>query len=293
MKGAGLIENYSQFVAGVTINTAPGVLAMSADAFLERANDPRLGYTARRTVSSSRGEAACCDVIVEWDPVLGIAPVKIRAVTPRGQKNASFKRWLVVQLPPPQKRLLRLPTFVEYGDGVTCHPSGWLVFATGKDVRVHVGARTFGRTAPGVSPCSQLQPSPRAASRKGTKAPIASPRAPPLSPASSSSSLAASRDDANLTGITTLTLARLERNALGSIADVQRQLAIAAVAGTPLNQVAPEALKQAVEVRRSSGAFTEEQIVSAFKVIDSTTALRGCQHLRARREQLVSLSVFS
>ena len=116
----------------MTINTSPNAAAMPEDSVISQPSGPdkRL-YELSRTVNATRAEPLKCDITVSWDAALAIAPLRIHAVTPRESENGSFKRWVVVQLPPAQARNVKLPAFVEYGDPAACIPSGWVVFQTG------------------------------------------------------------------------------------------------------------------------------------------------------------------
>ena len=148
-------------------------------------------------------------------------------------------------MPPKDARAVKLPAFVEYGDPAGCTPSGWVVHQTGRDVRVHVGARSFGRAAPGavLAPGTQSAPTSRAPS-------------PPQSPRSGASR---AKEDTAKAPEESTTLAPLERHALGRLTDVQRVLAMAAIAGSPLTDVKPDAPAAAI----ASAAAEPDSAVSS------------------------------
>ena len=119
----------------MTLNTHPTASALPEPRYLEMRDDAATltqpsnaksrRYEFSKPVSGADEKALRCDITVTWDAALNIAPIKIRAVTPRGRER-SFRRWVVVQLPPVQARNVKLPAFVEFGDGAVwvahgCH----------------------------------------------------------------------------------------------------------------------------------------------------------------------------
>eukprot|EP00966_Prymnesium_polylepis_P023085 531090-Prymnesium_polylepis.1 len=139
--GATMRPSSANCIREVTINTSPGATVMPEDGVLSEPNDPDgKQYELSRVTSAVRSEPLRCDITISWDASLGIAPLRIHGVTPKASES-SFKRWVVLQLPPVNSRPVKLPEYVSYGDPAACIPSGWVVFQTGRDVRVHVGAR--------------------------------------------------------------------------------------------------------------------------------------------------------
>jgi len=262
----------------VTINTQPHSPITPDDCTLAYPGDEALGFTAHRTISASRTEPLHCDILITWEAGLLLPPLKIRAVTPKAQvqRDLAFKRWIVVQLPPTTTRQLRLPPCVEYGDGVNCFTSGWIIFQTSKDMRCYFGPRKFGRVMPSASPSV----TPRCAlgdrssdptgPRSRSQSPIASKQATPISSPHMTPAGTPRNADEISGEDPTLCLAPLPRHALGRIADVQKEISVAASLGTPLSDVAQKVDPEYTEVvarsyssgRRARASASAASVVS-------------------------------
>eukprot|EP00966_Prymnesium_polylepis_P253153 5851090-Prymnesium_polylepis.1 len=205
----------------VTIHHSPSATnPLNADEMtVARPTDAKLGYALSletKQRGSPRGDAVCCDLTVHWAAELGLAPLEIKGVAPANQLP-NFRKWIVVQLPMQQGRAtLKSAAPIVYGDGLKPQPSGWVCYQSGKEARVYVGARSFGRAAPGE----------KRAEATGHNKPALGKSTPASSPRSEG-------EHADKL----LTLAPLKQHALGRLADVQRELAIAASAGVPLAEV--------------------------------------------------------
>eukprot|EP00966_Prymnesium_polylepis_P086996 2013284-Prymnesium_polylepis.1 len=191
----------------------------------------------QRTASQATSPFTCT-ITVYWNSQYGIAPLEISAATLPNQKT-TYRRWVVVQLPPSKGRSTKAKRSfppVMFGDLTQPVASGWICYQAGDDVRVHMGARTFGRSAPGV----QKDDAPRR-------------RSEAVEPKATEKDSLLEQYKSKLLE-KELTIAPLDSLALGRLADVQRQLAVAAGSGLPLHKadVMPEADATAMRLEREA-----------------------------------------
>lgn len=170
VKGDGLLRGAkcdfdprSHLIERIAIRSSPSPAHWlhAEDIVLCSSNSDEFGYCLSfepKQRSSPRGDSSmCCDFTIHWNSELGLSPIEIKAVAPSSMLP-HFRRWLVVQFPVRQGRTTQwkaVPPIV-YGDGVKLFSSGWVCYLSGKEARVYVGPRVYGRAALGTKVCSSL-----------------------------------------------------------------------------------------------------------------------------------------